>query len=211
MDTRRAHGCVPLGRVSLHSIRSCGTSLICPPCRLFGASRTWPLAVNPRCTLACTGRLLDRCVYRSTRHNQSVCCNGVRPQPSCVVGANCFSGRALGRALPLCNTCARQAQERVPVAARGCRLTIHSSRSRFAARLNSGVRPQDGWMAFYILIDKISETEGDAHYRFYDTAFPDEIGELRLDKRTETVEMVKATREAFFNRAATKIARHFRD
>jgi len=66
-------------------------------------------------------------------------------------------------------------------------------------------------MAFYILIDKISETDGDVHYRFYDTAFPSEVGELRLDKRTETVEMTKATREPFFRRAATKIARHFRD
>ncbi len=64
-------------------------------------------------------------------------------------------------------------------------------------------------MAFYILIDKISETESDVHYRFYDTAFPDEVGELRLDKHTQTIEMVKATRESFFNRAATKIARHF--
>ena len=66
-------------------------------------------------------------------------------------------------------------------------------------------------MAFYILIDKISETESDVHYRFYDTAFPDEAGELRLNKLTETIEMIKTTRETFFNRAATKIARHFRD
>lgn len=66
-------------------------------------------------------------------------------------------------------------------------------------------------MAFHILIEKISETESDAHYRFYDTAFPDEIGELRLDKCTAAIEMIKATREPFFKRAATKIARHFRD
>ena len=66
-------------------------------------------------------------------------------------------------------------------------------------------------MAFYILIDKISETESEAFYRFYDTGYPDEIGELRLDKATETIEMTKPSREAFFNRASTKIARHFRD
>ncbi|KRG76312.1 hypothetical protein ABB30_09965 [Stenotrophomonas ginsengisoli] len=66
-------------------------------------------------------------------------------------------------------------------------------------------------MAFYILIDKVLETESEALYRFYDTAHPDEVGELRLDKTSETIEMTKPSREVFFNRAATKIARHFRE
>jgi len=66
-------------------------------------------------------------------------------------------------------------------------------------------------MAFYILIDKISETEAEAFYRFYDTAYPDDIGELRLDKASEAIEMTKPSRDAFFNRAAAKVARHWRD
>ncbi|MDO5692888.1 MAG: hypothetical protein Q4G70_10470 [Pseudomonadota bacterium] len=66
-------------------------------------------------------------------------------------------------------------------------------------------------MAFYILIDKISETEKEAFYRFHDTAYPDEAGELRLDKTTHAIEMTKPTRQAFFNRAAHKVASHFRD
>lgn len=66
-------------------------------------------------------------------------------------------------------------------------------------------------MAFYILIDKVSETEKEAFYRFYDTGYPDEIGELRLDKTTAAIEMTKPAREVLFNRAAAKIARHFRD
>jgi len=66
-------------------------------------------------------------------------------------------------------------------------------------------------LAFYILIDKISETEREAFFRFYDTAYPDEVGELRLDKVTEAIEMTKPSRDAFFNRAAIKVARHFRD
>ncbi len=66
-------------------------------------------------------------------------------------------------------------------------------------------------MAFYILIDKISESEREAFYRFYDTAYPGEVGELRLDKATNSIEMTKPCREAFFNRAATKVARHFHD
>ena len=81
-----------------------------------------------------------------------------------------------------------------------------------AGRLNSGVRPQGrDDLAFYILIDKISETEREAFFRFHDTAYPDEVGELRLDKVTETIEMTKPSRDAFFNRAAAKVARHFRD
>ena len=66
-------------------------------------------------------------------------------------------------------------------------------------------------MAFNILIDKISETETDVRYRFFDTAHPSEVGELRLDKVTEVIEMTQQSREAFFNRAAAKIARQFRD
>ncbi len=66
-------------------------------------------------------------------------------------------------------------------------------------------------MAFYILIDKISDTEREALFRFYDSAYPDEVGELRLDKVTETIEMTSPCRDAFFSRAATKIAQHFRD
>jgi hypothetical protein len=66
-------------------------------------------------------------------------------------------------------------------------------------------------MAFYIIIEKIAETDAAVHYRFYDTGFPDEVGELRLDKRTESIEMIQRTRQAFFHRAAAKISRHFRD
>jgi hypothetical protein len=65
-------------------------------------------------------------------------------------------------------------------------------------------------VAFHILIEKISETDKEAHYRFYDTAYPAEVGELRLDKITESIEMTKPSREVFFSRAATKIAHHFR-
>lgn len=62
-------------------------------------------------------------------------------------------------------------------------------------------------MAFYILIEKVSESDVEATYSFYDTAFPDEPGELRLDKIDGTIAMTKPTREAFFSRAATKVAR----
>jgi hypothetical protein len=65
-------------------------------------------------------------------------------------------------------------------------------------------------VAFYIVIDKVAETETEARYNFYDTAYPGEVGELRLDKSTGEIEMTKATREAFFTRAAAKIARHYR-
>jgi hypothetical protein len=66
-------------------------------------------------------------------------------------------------------------------------------------------------LAFYILIDKISESEREAFYRFYDTGYPDEVGELRLDKATGSIEMTKPSRDAFFSRAAVTVARHFRD
>ena len=59
------------------------------------------------------------------------------------------------------------------------------------------VRPLGGNVAFYILIDKVSETEREAFYRFYDTGYPDEIGELRLDKTTETIEPPRVLRRLF--------------
>jgi hypothetical protein len=61
-------------------------------------------------------------------------------------------------------------------------------------------------MAFYIRIEKLTETAQDATFRFYDTAYPNEAGELRLDKASESITMTKATREAFFTRAARKVA-----
>jgi IS1 family transposase len=65
-------------------------------------------------------------------------------------------------------------------------------------------------MAFHILIEKLSETDSDATYRFYDSAFPNEDGELRLDKQTESISMTKNTREVFFARAARKVAVAYR-
>ncbi len=61
-------------------------------------------------------------------------------------------------------------------------------------------------MAFHILIEKLSETDSDATFRFFDSAYPNEVGELRLDKQAESISMTKYTREAFFARAARKVA-----
>lgn len=61
-------------------------------------------------------------------------------------------------------------------------------------------------MAFHILIEKLTETEGGVTFRFYETAFPNEVGELYLDKKTELVFMTKGSREVFFQRAARKVA-----
>ncbi len=66
-------------------------------------------------------------------------------------------------------------------------------------------------MAFHIMIEKTSECEREAVYRFYDTAFANEPGELKLDKVTGIIEMTVPTRETFFQRAAVKVARHYRD
>jgi hypothetical protein len=64
---------------------------------------------------------------------------------------------------------------------------------------------------FYILINKVSESETDAVYSFYDTAYPEEKGELRLDKASETIEMTKNSRDSFFQRAARKVILSYRD
>ena len=61
-------------------------------------------------------------------------------------------------------------------------------------------------MAFYIRIEKLNETANEATFRFYDTAYPDEAGELRLNKANEEITMIKSTRQAFFVRAARKVA-----
>ena len=61
-------------------------------------------------------------------------------------------------------------------------------------------------MAFYIRIEKLEETVSEATFRFYDPAFPNEVGELRLSKVDESITMLKATRQAVFVRAARKVA-----
>jgi hypothetical protein len=60
-------------------------------------------------------------------------------------------------------------------------------------------------MAFYICIEKLIETPSEAVFRFYDTAYPNEVGELQLNKENGTVKMIKATREVFYVRAAHKV------
>ena len=64
-------------------------------------------------------------------------------------------------------------------------------------------------MAFYILITKIAESESEAIYTFYDTADPNEAGELCLDKIEGTIRMTKPVREALFLRASRKITVSF--
>lgn len=66
-------------------------------------------------------------------------------------------------------------------------------------------------MAFYILIEKIAESETEATFRFFDTAYPNEAGELRLDKSDARITMTKPTRDAFFVRAAQKVAKLHHD
>jgi hypothetical protein len=66
-------------------------------------------------------------------------------------------------------------------------------------------------MAFHILIDKIDETSADVTYRFYESAYPSEVGEFMLNKGTGDITLTKPTRDAWFTRAAMKITRHFRD
>jgi hypothetical protein len=61
-------------------------------------------------------------------------------------------------------------------------------------------------MAFYIRIEKLRETAHEAKFRFYDTAYPNEAGELHLNKADGSIIMVKATRQTFFLRASRKIA-----
>ena len=61
-------------------------------------------------------------------------------------------------------------------------------------------------MAFYIRIEKLTDTAQEATFRFYDTAYPEEVGELRLNKADEEISMVKPTRQTFFVRAARKVA-----
>ncbi len=60
-------------------------------------------------------------------------------------------------------------------------------------------------MAFYIRIEKQAESDAEATFLFYDTAYPNEAGELRLDKVGGSVTMTKTTREAFFARAARNV------
>lgn len=60
-------------------------------------------------------------------------------------------------------------------------------------------------MAFHIRIEKLMESDAEALFRFFDTAYPDEIGELRLDKVSGNVTMTKNCRDAFFHRAARKV------
>lgn len=60
-------------------------------------------------------------------------------------------------------------------------------------------------MAFHILIEKLTDTDGEATFRFYDTAYRDEAGELRLNKSTDQIEMIKPSRETFFIRASRKV------
>ena len=66
-------------------------------------------------------------------------------------------------------------------------------------------------MAFYIEILKTAESESEAIYTFYDTAYPDEAGELSLDKQKGTIRMTKPTREAFFQRASHKVTKSFQE
>jgi hypothetical protein len=66
-------------------------------------------------------------------------------------------------------------------------------------------------VAFYILIEKIGESDTEATFRFFDTGYPDEVGELRLDKSDARITMTKPTREAFFMRAAQKVSKHHRE
>lgn len=66
-------------------------------------------------------------------------------------------------------------------------------------------------MAFYILIEKIAESDTEATFWFFDTGYPNEVGELRLYKSDARITMTKPTREAFFFRAAQKVAKHHRE
>jgi hypothetical protein len=61
-------------------------------------------------------------------------------------------------------------------------------------------------MAFHIHIEKLTETATEATFRFYDTAYPNEVGELQLNKADESITMLKETRQTFFLRAARKVA-----
>lgn len=61
-------------------------------------------------------------------------------------------------------------------------------------------------MAFYIRIEKLTDTERGATFRFFDPAYPDEVRELRLNKTTNEVAMTKQTRQAFFLRASRKVS-----
>ena len=68
-------------------------------------------------------------------------------------------------------------------------------------------------MAFYIKIDKISETVDEAIYEFSDTETG--TGRLRLDKVsgyvTEVVAAPGDSRGHRFQRAAVKVVRHWRE
>ena len=65
-------------------------------------------------------------------------------------------------------------------------------------------------MAFYILINKVSESEEEAVYSFYDSAYPDDVGELVINKLTSTTKHLKGTNERFYMRAATKVIKSFK-
>lgn len=69
------------------------------------------------------------------------------------------------------------------------------------------------FMAFYIEIDKISETVDEAIYEYSDTETG--AGRLRLDKAsgdvTESVAAPGDTRGHRFQRAAVKIVRHWKE
>ena len=61
-------------------------------------------------------------------------------------------------------------------------------------------------MAFYIRIEKLTESSQEATFRFYDTAFPDEVGELCLNKLDGEIRLIQPTRGAHDARAARKVA-----
>lgn len=61
-------------------------------------------------------------------------------------------------------------------------------------------------MAFYIRVEKLTDTERDATFRFFDPASPDEVGELRLTKATGEIAMTKKTQQTFFVRALRKVS-----
>jgi hypothetical protein len=65
-------------------------------------------------------------------------------------------------------------------------------------------------MAFYILVNKVSESKVEAIYSFYDTAYPNDIGELTIDKISGETSHSKGANEQFYMRAATKVRKSFK-
>ncbi|WNZ56013.1 hypothetical protein QT397_24755 [Microbulbifer sp. MKSA007] len=65
-------------------------------------------------------------------------------------------------------------------------------------------------MAFYILINKIEESETEATYSFYDSAYPNDVGELSIDKSNGETSHTKGSNEQYYMRAATKVRKSFK-